>query len=502
MMNLLGHRRQSALETAVEPLLLTTAGYLSLNRRRTALLAIAVLLATGGGSWLVLRYGLIPPLVLLTSLLLAAIFWQPRLGVYVLFALVLLFEAGGPDDLMLPGRYLNFGLQSSFGVSGFIASPLELLLLFSFGSWAIQGIARRNLRFRMGSLAWPLVLFYLALLGGIVRGTLAGGDAYIAFWEARALLYVLLCYLVASNTIENTRHVTILTGITLLAVGAFAIEGAYRHIVLVNTVLSGIPEELVYTHDTVIFLGTELFLVLALWIYRSPAWQRLLGLALAPVTLFTLLATQRRAGYIALLVALLALALVLAVTHRKAFGIVILPLLIGTSIYLPIFWNNTGLLGQPARAVRSLSQPDARDASSNEYRALEKVNVIETIHSDPLLGVGFGREFHFVVPLPSLSWWEFWHYEPHHNIMWVWLKTGAPGFIAFWILMCSTVAYAAAAIRTSPHPSVKIFGVLALVGIIQTLVFCYVDLGLVDGRVTVFLGTLMGTVGILRDIQA
>ncbi len=86
--------------------------------------------------------------------------------------------------------------------------------------------------------------------------------------------------------------------------------------------------------------------------------------------------------------------------------------------------------------------------------------------------------------------------------MWVWLKTGAPGFIAFWILMCSTVAYAAAAIRTSPHPSVKIFGVLALVGIIQTLVFCYVDLGLVDGRVTVFLGTLMGTVGILRDIQA
>ena len=70
-----------------------------------------------------------------------------------------------------------------------------------------------------------------------------------------------------------------------------------------------------------------------------------------------------------------------------------------------------------------------------------------TIQANPLLGVGFGREFLFVVPLPDLSWWPFWHYEPHHNILWVWLKTGMVGFIAFWVLMGGAVARAAHLVR-------------------------------------------------------
>ena len=41
---------------------------------------------------------------------------------------------------------------------------------------------------------------------------------------------------------------------------------------------------------------------------------------------------------------------------------------------------------------------------------------------------------------------------------------------------------------------------LALSAIICTLVFCYVDLGLVSGRVTVFLGTMMGTLAVLNQI--
>ena len=59
----------------------------------------------------------------------------------------------------------------------------------------------------------------------------------------------------------------------------------------------------------------------------------------------------------------------------KAFFIIGGTLLVVGAVYLPLFWNNVGLLGQPARAIRSISQPDERDAASNLYRDIEKINV-------------------------------------------------------------------------------------------------------------------------------
>ncbi|MGH2371401.1 MAG: O-antigen ligase family protein, partial [Chloroflexota bacterium] len=223
--------------------------------------------------------------------------------------------------------------------------------------------------------------------------------------------------------------------------------------------------------------------------------------AIVPVGVFTLLATERRAGQIATMIAFLAFALVFLAVHRKAFFLIALPLLIGGAIYLPLFWNNTSMVGQPARAIRSLYQPDERDAASNLYRLLEKINVRATIKSDPLRGVGFGREFLFVVSLPDLSWWPFWHYMPHHNILWVWLKTGAFGFIIFWTLMGTAIAQAAYFARVLRQREARVFALLALAGIISSLVFCWVDLGLVMNRVTVFLGTILGTLAVLDQIE-
>ncbi len=148
-----------------------------------------------------------------------------------------------------------------------------------------------------------------------------------------------------------------------------------------------------------------------------------------------------------------------------------------------------------------MREPDPRDAASNLYRDLEKINVRATIASDPLLGVGFGRQFLFVVGMPDLSFWPFWHYQPHHNILWVWLKIGAIGFIIFWVVMGSTVARAAHCVKVLRHPELRVFAMLALTGIISSLVFCWVDLGLTAGRITVFLGTLIGTLAVLEDLE-
>jgi hypothetical protein len=479
---------------------LNASWQVSTQHRRQLLLLVLAVLGSLVSVVLVLTFHVLSVVALLTWIALLAIAWRPFVGLCVAYTLVLLFESGGADKMMEPGWYFQGGLGATIGLTGAIASPLELLLVLVFGIWLAQGVARRKFAFRGGSLGWPMTWFLVALVFGVLRGIAGGGDINMALWESRFLFYTVMCYLVAANTVRTKAQVTLLISITMLAIGAYAIEGAYRRVELIDTGKLAVIPEFAYSHESVIFLGTLMLLTIAQWVFGAPAWQKTLGLVLLPITAFTLLATERRAGYIALIIGFLAYALVFLIAHRKAFFSIAVPLMIALAIYLPLFWNNTTLIGQPARAIRSLSQPDPRDASSNLYRDLELINVKATIHANPLLGVGFGRPFDFVVSMPDLSWWPFWHFEPHHNILWVWLKMGPAGFIAFWTLMGVAIARSAYVVRKSRSPQARIFGMLSLAGIIVTLIFCYVDLGLVSGRVTVFLGTLMGTVSVLDQL--
>lgn len=481
---------------------LSAAWYEAHGRRRrlwygTFALATSVVLAQ-----VLLRIGPAAVVLPIGALALAAVAWRPEAGLYLLYAVVLLFEMSDVDPLMTPGRYFYYGFQSSLGISGLIVSPLELLLILTAVFWIVKGLVEHTLTYRGGDLGWPMALFFLALVGGVMRGAAEeDGDLYVAFWEARSLLYLGAAYVLAVNLVRTRRAVAAVLAVTLVANGLYALEGLYRFLFLIRPGLLDVAPEFHYGHEVVILLAVLMLQALALVVVRGPRWMQLLGVALAPAAFLTLLATHRRAGYIALAIAFVFMALPWLVRHRKAVMLIVLPGVFAAAVYLPLFWNNSGVLGQPARAVKSLYEPDERDASSNQYRELEKINVMGTIDRDPLLGVGFGRKFEFFVPLPDLSWWPFWHYQPHHNILWVWLKTGAPGFTIFWILMLGALALASSRSLTLADPVLVTFAYVAIASIVTTLVFCYVDLGLTNGRVTVFLGIVLGVLAALRQIE-
>jgi hypothetical protein len=459
------------------------------QRRGLLLLGCAITLISLLFVVLVVQLQMVSVVVLLVTVTLVSIAWRPRVGLYVVFALGLLFENVSPDPLMLPGKYLPLQF------AGTLVSPMELLLLITLAVWLCQGIARRKLDWRRGHLWMPMVLFVVALVVGMLHGVATGGDFHIGLWEGRALFYIFICYILATNTVRTESHLAVFTGLLVVCNAVFAAEGAFRHVAMD---LSG---DTAFEHVDVIFLGAQLALALAQNVFGGPRWQRILGLATCPLVMYTLLASERRAAYIAIMIGLAACVLVLLLAKRKAFFIITIPVLIFSALYFPLFWNNTGLVGQPARAVRSISQPDERDAASNYYRDLEKIDVQAGIAGDPLLGVGFGQPFPFVVALPDLSWWQFWHYEPHHNILWVWLKTGAIGFVIFWGLMGTAIARSAYLAITLRNENARSVALLALAAIVMTLVFCYVDVGLVSGRVTIFLGTLMGILGVLERLE-
>jgi hypothetical protein len=427
--------------------------------------------------------------------------WQGRIALYVMFGFVLLFESDNADPLMAPGSLLNGTLGKSSGASGFVATPLEILLLLTILIWLVKGLASRNLGLRGGQLGVAMGLFAVALAAGLVRGLVAGGDPYLVLWESRWLFYIPICYFLAASLIRTTGQLQALMTMALVAIGLFAIEGAYRRVALIDTGVLAVSPESWYSHESVIFLTALIMLVVGQQAFGTPARQRLIGLVVGPTALYTLLASERRAGVIALLVAFAVASLVLLVAKRRAFLLMSLPVALAFGAYLPVFWNNTGILGQPARAIRSLSAPDARDASSNLARDLELINVTATIEADPLLGVGFGRPFLTVVATPDISWFTLWNYEAHRNVLWIWLKTGAGGFVAFLFLIGSALALGATHVKASKRPTVRLFALFALCGVVATLVFSYVDLGLTSGRVTLFIGVVLGTLGVLDRIE-
>jgi hypothetical protein len=469
--------------------------------RRVAWLAALATVLSMTFAWLILRLELVAIVPLIIWAVLIAVVWRPFAGLCVALFLVGLFELNVVDPFMAPATYIHYGLQSTLGLSGLIVSPLEMLLMVSLLVWLVQGITGTGLDFRGGHLGRLVLLFALMLGFGMIRGRFGGGILYIGFWELRPLLYVLVCYVLAANLVRTRLHVRMLIASLFFGVGVSSVEGAYRRVALIDTGLMATSMEGWYGHDTVIFLSALVVLIVAQQVFGCPGWQRALGLLLLPLAIFTMLATERRAGQVALIIALIGVFVVFLKAHRKAFFLVAVPVLVGGAVYLPLFWNATGVLAQPARAIRSISDPDPRDASSNQWREIEKINIRATIRAYPLRGVGFGQPFLQVVAVPDISaLFPFWDFEPHHNLFWIWFKTGAIGYIVFWTLMGSTLAWAAFFAKTLRSRELRVFAVLVVGGIMSALTYCYVDLGLTMGRVTVLLGTLIGAVSVLDRI--
>jgi hypothetical protein len=422
-----------------------------------------------------------------------------RLTLKIVLVAVIVFESLFADPLLELGMYFHRGIESWSGLP-LPLSPLELLLIFGVVA-AVTSTKVGHRSANAATLGWPVFLFAAAVVLGVAQGIFANGDMYVALWEVRYLLYIPACYVIARTSLRRPEHVRSLLYFGLVAATLFGLEGAYRKLALINTGVLGVNPERYFEHDDVIFLATFLIFALSAFVFRMSGRVRVFGLLASPILLYTLLATNRRVGVIVLLVGLLSVALMLFVVRRKAFFVAIVPILGATALFLALTWNASGIAGQPARAIRSLYEPDTRDASSNIYRVIETFDISETIHESPIFGVGFGREFHMVVQLPDLSWWPFWRFETHNSVLWIWLKTGVLGYVAFWILLGSAMSQAAFATRQLSDHSLRVAALFGLVALVAVVVFGWVDLAFVSGRTTVFLGTILGMLSVLGRVD-
>src|SRR5438093_13499373 len=118
---------------------------------------------------------------------------------------------------------------------------------------------------------------------------------------------------------------------------------------------------------------------------------------------------------------------------------------VGLAAYGALFWDSSGPIAEPVRAVRAVVEPSSsstRDQSSNAWRVIENRNIAYTVRQLPLTGVGLGQEYLFQQQPPELPpSFTYWRLTTHNAVLWTWLKAGPFGAFAFWLLVTQVVVF-------------------------------------------------------------
>lgn len=431
----------------------------------------------------------------------AAIVVCPRWGVYLT-----LFLSLAGDASLIPWFPFAKNLSSAesllFLHNSLIFSPLELFLALTLVAWLARDAFQRKLHIFTGRLFWPALIFLFFVVFGLLYGYRSGGSLVIGLWEARPLFYLVLMLFLASNLIKTRAHVSNLVWAAVLGLVVPALFGNYYFFAVLGSSLAGIQS--LTDHSTAIHWNTLFVLILSVWLYNT-SWAKRLALpALALLLVIPYLATQRRAAFISLVVALGLILILLWWENRRLFLLIAPVILVVGAAYLAIFWNHHGALGQPAQALKSVIVPDAatlEDQSSNIYRVLENINISYTIHQKPLTGIGFGQTFYIIVPMADISFFDWWQYYTHNSIMWIWLKTGFGGFLTMLFLVGSALMLGGENIWRVPRGELRAIAIFAALYMVMHFLFAYVDISW-DGRSMVFVGAMMGVINCLQNIAS
>jgi hypothetical protein len=432
-----------------------------------------------------------------------AIALRPRTGLYLILFSALFLEQWGIVGLdPLTGRLPFY--QTLSGSSGFPlpVSPLEMLLLLTLAAVLLPHVARRGETFVRGPLFAPLLLFLAFVVASICYG-LAGGagtgpfDIRAAWEETRAFFYLGIVYVLACNLLRTRAQLRTFVWIFIAAIGLKSVQGIVRY---VDVRTNNLQVDAITGHEDVVFFAAFVLLVAGLLFFGAklePQARRQLRVMLVamPPLFFTLLVTNRRLGIVVLAAGLALVALLLLRTRRDLFFRIVPVVLVGLGIYIPLFWNNTGTLGQPIRAVRSIVAPEtARDRSSNAWRDLENTNINYNIRVAPITGLGFGRPYSFLVAQPPIdaTGFTYWRYIAHNAVYWVWMKMGLFGFILFWNLVGSAVVLGLVTFRRLHDGYLKALALTVAGVVIMQVIFSYGDLGLTYSRSMLFLGCMLG----------
>jgi hypothetical protein len=435
-------------------------------------------------------------MILAAALVPVAIIKRPAVGPLVLVIAALAIEQSqflvGTTDPAITDRIPIFHGTSHGNDVDFLIAFVGVVWYMRVRGSAATGPAAQHVRGAM-----------LALVGAVLLGLMVGashhGNLRIAVTEVRPYLYLAATYGLAFALLGGRRAVHTLLW-TIVIVNAVKAVQAIWIFWTIARALNPRPEA-VLGHEESLFFAVSVFVPLALWLFGVPGRLRTWSTVLLPLVLLAGLFNSRRTAWLIIGVGVVVLCAVVVATRperRRTVGRLAAVTAVIAAFYLPAFWNSTGAIGQPARAVHSAISPDPRDQLSDLYRIQENANLKINIEEGGLLGRGFGVPIDYVLPIADIKTIDpLIAYVPHDGVLYVFMRMGLAGGIAFWCVLGFGIISACRLAR-SANAEHAAFGAIVSTTLVAYALMGYNDQGFYFFRIAIIVGTLLGTVDATR----
>jgi hypothetical protein len=376
------------------------------------------------------------------------------------------------------------------------ANPVEIHMFCLMLAVIFLAMVRRDYHFRPIPAWGAMLVFFGAYLFSFVFGMARGGDFLTSLWEIRALFYFFAFYILVPQLVRSKKDLQHLMWLIITAVSIKAFQGVIRFVGLGMT--TGGYATLT-NHEDPVFISTLFIFLLGLIMYKCDHKQRLVLLLLGLPLLLGFYVGLRRAAYAGFIISLVTFVMVLPGKISWRFIKAGIPFVIMFMIYAAAFWNNEGTLGRPVQMIKSgLERPtrevNVQDYYSNLYRERENYNLAQTAAANPVMGIGFGKKYDQPLPLVNIRF-PLRDYIPHNEILWVIVKMGGVGFLAFWFFFNSFAARGTQLLYKLRDPYLMAITTMIVIAVINQMVVSFFDLQLTYYRNMIYLGTLMGLLG-------
>jgi hypothetical protein len=431
--------------------------------------------------------------------LVIALWRRPELSPVVLLVAALTIEQF-PFTTGQPGA-MSFGVTPSdytdrlplfHGMGGAHVSPADLLVLTLLVMWLLKRGTAATTPLSRSPLTYAVGTLLAAVAVGVVVGQAHHGTIRTAFTEVRPYFYLAAAYLVANVFATRLQILHLAMWGLVLGSGFKAAQAFYSFMHVRNT----FPRpDFVVGHEEALFFALFIVLTLSLWLFQMPGRLRTTATFLLPLVFVADLVNTRRAAWLILggaLIALTVIGMAAVPARRRNLTRMIAIVLAISAFYFPAYWNHSGALAGPARAVKSAVSPNARDESSDVYRIQENANLKFNIREGGVLGRGFGLPITDVSGITDLSSIDpLILYIPHNGVFYILMRMGLFGAIAFWSLLGIAIITGCRLVRSS-NREVALYGALLAGALVGYALEGYNDQGFFMYRIAFVMGTLIG----------
>jgi O-antigen ligase/polysaccharide polymerase Wzy-like membrane protein len=457
------------------------AGQLAATGQALNVLGIAILLLPVA-LW---RRPQITPLVLIAAALLVE---QVGQGV----ASTGVDEPGAGDVVLTAHIPITSSIPLFRGIGSLHMQPVDLLVAGAFVLYLVKSLdwgprwhPRSHVSRAIGALLCIVVL-------GIGVGVAGHGDMRVAFMEARPFVYLASAYFLTAVLIRSKAALRAALWMLVLVIGLKALQGLFIFVQIRH--LSPRPEA-VLGHEEAYTFALFIILVAALRLFEVKGRLVRVATWMLPIVIAADLANNRRAAWLLLGGALVTLAAVgyrSVPSRRRVLGRTMLAALAICAVYLPAYWNKTGGLAQPARALHSMVAPDPRDASSDLYREQENANLEYNIGQAGLVGRGFGVPIDYALPIVDISGIDpLITYVPHNGVLYILMRMGLLGAVAMWALIGAGIIAGCRLARSADREIAAVGALLAGLLVAYALEGA-TDQGFFFYRIAIVTGGLLG----------